>query len=45
MEWPAPGGDKQLLDLAAELLCQRLEIDRPLWLACLVTDSVGGRAA
>ena len=37
-EWPAPGGDKQLLDVAAELLCQRLEIDRPLWLACLLTD-------
>jgi diacylglycerol O-acyltransferase / wax synthase len=44
-EWPAPGDDKQLLDVAAELLCQRLEIDRPLWLACLVTDAVGGRAS
>jgi diacylglycerol O-acyltransferase / wax synthase len=43
-EWPAPGGDKQLLDVAAELLCQRLEIDRPLWLACLLTDPASGRA-
>jgi diacylglycerol O-acyltransferase len=45
-DWPgpAPGGDKQLLEVAAELLCQRLEIDRPLWLACLLTEAAGGRA-
>jgi diacylglycerol O-acyltransferase / wax synthase len=24
-DWPAPGGDRQLLDVAAELLCQRLD--------------------
>ena len=44
-EWPTPGGDRQLLDVAAELICQRLDPDRPLWRACLVTDPVGGQAA
>jgi diacylglycerol O-acyltransferase / wax synthase len=44
-KWPTPGGDRQLLDIAAELMCQRLETDRPLWRACLVTDSAGGQAA
>ena len=44
-DWPAPGGDRQLLDVAAELLCQRLETDRPLWRAWLVSDPVGGQAA
>ena len=27
-EWPTPGGDRQLLDVAAELICQRLDTDR-----------------
>ena len=44
-EWPTPGDARQLLDLAAKLLCQRLDTDRPLWQACLVTDPVGGQAA
>jgi diacylglycerol O-acyltransferase / wax synthase len=44
-KWPTPGGDRQLLDVAAELMCQRLGTDRPLWRACLVIDSVGGQAA
>ena len=44
-EWPTPGGDRQLLDVAAELICQRLDTDRPLWRACLVTDLLGGQAA
>ena len=44
-EWPMPRGDRQLLDVAAELICQRLDPDRPLWRACLVTDPVGGQAA
>ena len=44
-EWPTPGDARQLLDLAAKLLCQRLDTDRPLWRACLVTDPVGGQAA
>src|SRR5215217_8288002 len=44
-DWPTPGDARQLLDLAAELLCQRLDTDRPLWRAWLVTDPVGGQAA
>jgi diacylglycerol O-acyltransferase len=44
-DWPTPGGDRQLLDVAAELICQRLDTNRPLWRACLVTDPVGGQAA
>ena len=44
-EWPPPGGDRELLDVAAELLCQRLPTDRPLWLACLLADPVGRRTA
>ena len=42
---PTPRCDRQLLDVAAELICQRLDPDRPLWRACLVTDPVGGQAA
>src|SRR4029450_10751759 len=44
-DWPAPCGDRQLLDVAAELLCQRLDTDRPLWRAWLVSDPVGGGGA
>jgi diacylglycerol O-acyltransferase / wax synthase len=44
-EWPAPGDDRQLFGAAADLLCQRLDTDRPLWVACLLTDTVRGRAA
>jgi diacylglycerol O-acyltransferase len=44
-DWPTPGDARQLLDIAAELLCQRLNTDRPLWRAWLVTDPVGGQAA
>jgi diacylglycerol O-acyltransferase len=44
-DWSTPGDHSQLLDIAAELLCQRLDTDRPLWRACLLTDPVGGRAA
>jgi diacylglycerol O-acyltransferase / wax synthase len=44
-EWPPPGGDRELLDVAAEVLCQRLPTDRPLWLACLLADPVGRRTA
>ena len=32
-EWPPPGSDRQLLDVAAGLLCQRLPTDRSPWLA------------
>lgn len=44
-EWPAPGGSRELLDVAAELVCDRLDRTRPLWRACLVSDSAGDRAA
>jgi diacylglycerol O-acyltransferase / wax synthase len=44
-EWPAPGDDRQLFDAAADLLCQRLDTDRPLWVACLLTNRVSGRSA
>jgi diacylglycerol O-acyltransferase len=44
-EWPTTGDDPQLLSVAADLLCQRLDTDRPLWMACLLTETVGGRAA
>ncbi|HEY5784828.1 MAG TPA: wax ester/triacylglycerol synthase domain-containing protein, partial [Microlunatus sp.] len=43
--WLPPGGDRELLDVAADLLCQRLPTDRPLWLACLVIDPAGWRTA
>jgi WS/DGAT/MGAT family acyltransferase len=44
-EWPSPFGNCQLLDVAADLLCDRLDRSRPLWRACLVADSAGHRAA
>ena len=44
-EWRPPGGSRELLDVAAELVCDRLDRSRPLWRACLVSDSVGDRAA
>ena len=43
--WPAPGGRRELLDVAAEMVCRRLETDRPLWRACLVTREGQGCAA
>ena len=42
-EWPTPGGDRQLLDVAAESICHG-STRRPLWRG-LVTDPVGGQAA
>jgi len=44
-EWPSPFGNRELLDVAAELVCDRLDRSRPLWRACLVADSAGDRAA
>jgi diacylglycerol O-acyltransferase / wax synthase len=44
-EWRPPGGSRELLDVAAELVCDRLDRSRPLWRACLVSDSAGDRAA
>jgi diacylglycerol O-acyltransferase / wax synthase len=43
--WPAPGGRRELLDVAAELVCNRLDQSRPLWRACVVTDSAGDGVA
>jgi WS/DGAT/MGAT family acyltransferase len=43
--WPAPGTRRELLDVAAGLVCRRLETDRPLWQARLVTDQDQRRAA
>jgi WS/DGAT/MGAT family acyltransferase len=44
-EWPAPGDRQQMLDVAAVLICQRLDTHRPAWLACLVTDPIAERTA
>jgi WS/DGAT/MGAT family acyltransferase len=43
-EWPSPGGRRELLDVAAELVCSPLDRGWPLWRACLVSDSAGGRS-
>ena len=43
--WPAPGSRRELLDLAADLVCRRLDADRPLWRAWLVTGQDQHRAA
>jgi diacylglycerol O-acyltransferase len=45
VELPAPGGQAELLDWAAGYWSQRLERDRPLWDARLVTGLEGGRWA
>lgn len=42
---PAPGGDAQLLDLAAAAVCRRLPRDRPPWSVRWVTGLRDGRAA
>ena len=36
-------GDRELLDLAAELVCERLPLEHPPWRAYLVAGSPGGR--
>ena len=43
--WPEPGGSRELLDVAADLVCDRFDHRRPLWRACLLTNSAGGRSA
>jgi diacylglycerol O-acyltransferase len=45
LAWPAPGGRRELLDVAAELVCRRVETAKPLWQAILVTDQDRRRAA
>jgi WS/DGAT/MGAT family acyltransferase len=44
-EWPSPFDHRWLLDVAVELVCDRLDRSRPLWRACLVADRAGERAA
>jgi hypothetical protein len=36
-------GDRHLLDLAAELICERMPLEHPPWRAYLVAGSPGGR--
>jgi diacylglycerol O-acyltransferase / wax synthase len=43
--WPAPGTRRELFDVAAELVCDRLDKNRPLWRACVVTHAASGRVA
>jgi len=42
---PAPGGDRELADIVAEILETRLGRDRPLWRIDVVTGLSGGRSA
>jgi WS/DGAT/MGAT family acyltransferase len=41
---PAPGDERGLLDLAADLVATRLPSGRPAWAAAVVPDVSGGRA-
>jgi diacylglycerol O-acyltransferase / wax synthase len=45
VELPAPGGQAELLDWAADYWSQRLDRSRPLWEARLVTGFADGRWA
>ena len=40
-----PGGQQDLLDLAAQVIAERLPADRPLWSATLITGLADGRCA
>jgi diacylglycerol O-acyltransferase len=42
---PAPGTDRQLLDLAAQLYSEPLDRTRPLWRFVLISGLEGGRGA
>ncbi len=44
-EWPSPGGRRELLDVAAGLVCDPLDRGWPLWRACLVSDPARDRTA
>jgi diacylglycerol O-acyltransferase / wax synthase len=43
--WPAPCSRRELLDIAAEMVCDHLDQSRPLWRACVVTDSAADQVA
>jgi WS/DGAT/MGAT family acyltransferase len=43
--WPDPGGGRELWDVAADLLCQRLDLEHPPWRAWRVSHAATGRAA
>ena len=45
VECPAPGGETELLAIAADLLTRALPRDRPLWSVTLVDELVDGRSA
>jgi diacylglycerol O-acyltransferase len=42
---PVPGDEHALLGVSAQVVTDRLPMDRPLWSATFVTDLVDGRAA
>jgi WS/DGAT/MGAT family acyltransferase len=42
---PPPGGRQGLMDAAAELVCRRLDPERPLWHAWLLSDDASARCA
>ena len=43
MRWSIVPADRHLLDLAAELVCERMPLEHPPWRAYLVAGSPGGR--
>jgi WS/DGAT/MGAT family acyltransferase len=45
LDLPAPGTERQLLDLAADLNAQPFDLDRPLWRFTVIGGLEGGRAA
>ncbi len=42
---PAPGGDRELNQMISQIMCHRLDRQRPLWELWLLTGLAGGRVA